>query len=588
MAIQIFDDLDKTFEGRLREHRIITKSYRGERGEITVTSATAIIESRFNFSVLDRLHDPCFIAIERETANQPTYLIYEAVAPAATHFQMLGMDVAMPTIVRKEFLDTISKGWGKSEETWIDIVAVPTRHKMETTAGEPAFERSKLTPLTGAKVHLLSTEAVKRFLCVEKGPSIGTLLGFQMPLTIDIGDLVRYHSGTFGYTGSGKSNLTSCLIRKALEDDSTLKVVVFDVAGEYVIHLLDLLKEEGEVFSTEECDDVDKFLSSQVIPETLEEKLGGSKILEQCANRIVDSGRVRPISLVKASEITLEYVIAKLQEAAASERAGAVQARLAVQKLETLIATLRLNPRIGLSKIPSDAKEAIRAILSDLLSKLSERTALRADAASLIEYLETASPTDEGDLMNPHRLARHVLSEKSPRLSIVYLPEPDDARLAVSNFLRSLLMLKKGSSATRKKRLLIVLDEAQEFIPDRTRMDDYSDTSNRAVESLLRHGRKYRAHCWLSTQRVAHLNVNALHQLHSYFVSVLPRSYDRWVIAEAFSLNTAILDKTTDLDIGEWLFVSYKATQQKNIPTFIKAPDNEEIVVARLKQDLIS
>jgi hypothetical protein len=148
-------------------------------------------------------------------------------------------------------------------------------------------------------------------------------------------------------------------------------------------------------------------------------------------------------------------------------------------------------------------------------------------------------------------------------------------------------MLKKSSSLAQKKRILVVLDEAQEFIPDRAKTSDYSENSNMAVESLLRHGRKYRAHCWLSTQRVAHLNVNALHQLHSYFVSILPRSYDRWVIAEAFSLNTAILDKTVDLDTGEWLFVSYKATRQKNIPTFIKAPDNEEIVATRLK-DLTS
>ncbi|MBS7623280.1 ATP-binding protein [Candidatus Bathyarchaeota archaeon] len=165
---------------------------------------------------------------------------------------------------------------------------------------------------------------------------------------------------------------------------------------------------------------------------------------------------------------------------------------------------------------------------------------------------------------------------------MIYLPEPDDARLATSQFIMSLLALKKSMGANRSRRVLLILDEAQEFIPDRVRSEDFTDMSNRAVEALLRHGRKYRAHCWLSTQRVAHLNVSALHQLHSYFVSVLPRSYDRWVIAEAFSLNTALLDRTIELETGEWPFVSYKATRQKNIPTFIKAPNNEDILASRL------
>jgi hypothetical protein len=55
------------------------------------------------------------------------------------------------------------------------------------------------------------------------------------------------------------------------------------------------------------------------------------------------------------------------------------------------------------------------------------------------------------------------------------------------------------------------------------------------------------------------------------------------VIADAFSLSYDLLDKTTELDIGEWLFVSYKATKQRNVPAFVKTPDNEKIVSNLLK-----
>ena len=65
-------------------------------------------------------------------------------------------------------------------------------------------------------------------------------------------------------------------------------------------------------------------------------------------------------------------------------------------------------------------------------------------------------------------------------------------------------------------------------------------------------------------------------------VTVLPRFYDRMVIADAFSLSYDLLDKTTDLETGEWLFVSYKATKQRNVPVFLKTPNNEEILTSKL------
>jgi DNA helicase HerA-like ATPase len=127
-----------------------------------------------------------------------------------------------------------------------------------------------------------------------------------------------------------------------------------------------------------------------------------------------------------------------------------------------------------------------------------------------------------------------------------------------------------------KTPVLAVLDEAQEFIPRDAKGTAHD--SNLAVEALLRQGRKYKLYAWISTQRVAYLNTNALQQLHSYFVSTLPRLYDRMVIADAFSLDYSILDKTANLQTGEWLFVSYKATRQKNIPAFITVENNEDII----------
>ena len=153
--------------------------------------------------------------------------------------------------------------------------------------------------------------------------------------------------------------------------------------------------------------------------------------------------------------------------------------------------------------------------------------------------------------------------------------------MIVSQFIHKLLYLKRTAGKAKEK-VLIVLDEAQEYIPDRTREEDHTDISNIAVEALLRQGSKYRAHCWLGRQRVAHLNVSALQQVHSYFINMLPRIYDHMTVADAFAVSYDLLDKTLDLETGQWLFVSYKATKRRSVPVFIQAPDNETMLAKAL------
>lgn len=40
--------------------------------------------------------------------------------------------------------------------------------------------------------------------------------------------------------------------------------------------------------------------------------------------------------------------------------------------------------------------------------------------------------------------------------------------------------------------------------------------------------------------------------------------------------------KTLDLETGQWLFVSYKATKRRGVPVFIQAPDNEAVLAKAL------
>lgn len=78
--------------------------------------------------------------------------------------------------------------------------------------------------------------------------------------------------------------------------------------------------------------------------------------------------------------------------------------------------------------------------------------------------------------------------------------------------------------------------------------------------------------------------MSALQQLHSYFVSTLPRNCDGMVIAESFILDYRVLDRTPQLSVSEWLFVPHGTIRQQNVPVFIKTENNEEAVYEYAKK----
>ncbi|MGC9145220.1 MAG: ATP-binding protein [Nitrososphaeria archaeon] len=573
--LKVFDDINGKFEARLRDQRERITSTRGREGEITVSSQVALLEVKFDDEVFEKLQEPQFVAVEKK-GNQ--YLIYEIASIKPLHYQMVGMDERIPRDIRWEMMESVHESWKESNETWINVWAVPTKYGMTVYDGNIEFVKDNSIPLPGSRVYLLSRESVERFLSIEDGIAIGKLLGFELDLKVNLNSMVKYHMGAFGFTGSGKSNLLSYLIRKSLEADKELKAIVFDIAGEYGIHLLDELIKEGEMFSTEKLDSADAFLDSQVLPDTLEEKVSLEE-LKIHINAFLKNKSVKLVSTLKPPTTTLRQLYEMLQQ---ELKAGT--GRRELERLLELITSKGYTEETDVTALKDEDKTELINILESLMNYVSEKSNVYKSMQSLSEYLNSSEAQNKKETItvNPEDLADYVLKDNSKRLTVVYVPEPEKARAIASAFIDRLLYLKKTTGS--RKKILVVLDEAQEFIPDKTSRDDYSDISNRSVEALLRQGRKYRAHCWLSTQRLAHLNTNAVQQLHSYFVSTLPRLYDRLVIADAFSLNTDIIERTTELETGQWLFVSYRATRQKNVPVFIQAPNNEEILIENLKK----
>ncbi|MDG7007464.1 MAG: ATP-binding protein [Nitrososphaerota archaeon] len=575
-----FDTMGGEFDARLKRNTVTTRTSKSDGRELTVSNPLAIIEARFSYKVLDRLYFPSFVAIERDVGGEKRYVMFEVVGVTPTHYQLSGVDSSMPTLLRKEYLDTINDSWGKSQETWIDLAAVPTSYCAKIGGGGMEFTRAPYAPLPGAKAWLLSTPAVERFLCVDGGEAIGTMAGFNLPFTVDMDNLIRYHAGFFAFTGSGKSNLASMLLRMALKRDPGLTAVVIDIAGEYAVNLLDLLGDQARMITTETFDNEQEFISSQAVPESLEET-AGRKAVEQALSKVWTRG-VDRLSLQEGAGIDLAWIQQLLENTVDSAKAGGTAAKISLAKLTMeFYEKAGYRPSTKLTDLDAASRKALTALLTDLSQKVHEKSGLKSETDLILDMLESGDfGSTLSTRLSPEKLAEQLAKGQAPRLNVLYLPEPMQARIATERLIRRLLFLKKKYG--NKQRVLFLLDEAQEYIPDEHTDREYTTQSNRAVEQLLRQGRKYRLHCWMATQRVARLNVNALQQLHSYFVSTLPRMYDRMVIADAFALPYEVLERSADLGTGDWLFVSFKAAKQRNVPVFLKTENNEATIAKSL------
>ena len=226
-------------------------------GKATITFKTARIEASYSPDIIKKIEAGRLIAIPNVMGvnSKNNYSIYEVADVYPMHYSMQTLDRNQPGAIRKEFMTLIEKEWQQgSKNTWIEIVAAPTGYMMQLIAGgrEPNFIRKNIAPLTGSEVNLLSDETVQKLICYTPKETksmehytIGHLLGAtdnRIPFTVNIEKLLHYHVGAFAFTGSGKSNLTSLVIRKAMNSVPNVKFVIFDISSEYGVNILDLLR----------------------------------------------------------------------------------------------------------------------------------------------------------------------------------------------------------------------------------------------------------------------------------------------------------------------------------------------------------
>lgn len=625
----IFESLDGKFIARLRE--IASNTRTTADGKATITFKTARVEAVYSPDVIKKIEAGRLMAIPNvmSVGTNDSYSIYEIADVYPLHYSMLTLDSSQPGAIRKEFMTMIEKEWQTgSKSTWIEIVAVPTGYVMQLDHSQPSsssnspqledgnggqdgdikglrFVRKNTAPLAGSQAHLLSKETIQKFICYTPRDkenkrtlndyTIGHLLGVtesELPLSVNIEKMLHYHVGVFAFTGSGKSNFTSLAMRKALSTVEDVKFVIFDVSSEYGINVLDLLRSyPSRVIFTENikgknsAEKAEDYQRRHVVPEALADK---KDMLLVSIEEIINQDKIRKISIESDAEQGLQGLnsyaglLGTLAELA-GEKYGAAPQKMLIPTVSATIRKFMVDNNIEDPDMPM-GKETLPLIQS--VEKLLAEAKLRQDAAiiSLFANLKLIleNPVEKRDVTtyDSEKLVQEVMDDgkDSPKVFVINLPEADDARTFCAQIINRVFRYRKNSFKLNP-RVVFVFDEAQEFIPADKKREDGTDSSSRAVEKLLRHGRKYFLHGWISTQRIAHLNTNALQQLHSYFVSTMPRPYDRQLISDTFAIDDAFMERTLMFQNGDWLMTSFKATNTQNVPVFFHSVNNEDFIL---------
>jgi hypothetical protein len=609
-----FTDFDGKFNARLAA--VIPRFFTG--GEETKVAGTSAryqcrVKVEYQKDLMGLLEEGMLLAVKNfkhVELDSERYTLMEVSRVWPEHFGLRGLSDHGYYPMQFEIIEQSESDWQTDDTStmMIQIDAVPVNYDLILSKScEFKFVKGFSYPVAGSPCYVLNGEMINRMynqkIAEEYGidtsksvedaridQRLGLIKMFEagktvIPIYVDFEKLVRYHFGVFAFTGGGKSNLVSNVLRKLLLHTDNTKVVIFDISCEYIFLLLDMLadpKIHSKVILEHKIDSLEQLFNSVVKPREYETDERTKKGLQ----RIIDQGKLAYYTKPRQQIPTYNQFMGELDD----QRGGSLDKPHYINALDKIYDAIRgYVEEHGLSEnqhVTEDFIHYVDQIATETVEqfKVHDKSGLYAWATtrnSIIDIIKKGQEKDtEGTSGLTVEKIREVLEDKKTSLVCISISDPYTIKELAINLTQDLLVRRKRRFMV-KPYVLIVFDEAQEFIPSNGAGIEAKCSAH--VETLLRQGRKYGLGVCIATQRIAYLNTNALQQIHTYFVGTLPRPYDRQLVSDTFIVDKGILEKTLEFAPGDWLLSSYIATGMENVPIFIKADNAENEVEKYLK-----
>jgi hypothetical protein len=219
------------------------------------------------------------------------------------------------------------------------------------------------------------------------------------------------------------------------------------------------------------------------------------------------------------------------------------------------------NEQLSVQRIPDRTARyllELRDVLNDCINKIH-----------MISSIPVGYRLDVEGLI---RIINDVKNYPGPWLFIIISEHPDLLREFFARVGDALYneRRRKGLSAPP---VLFIVDEADEFVGaayGESGTPPSMGESRSTAETIARRGRKLGIGIGIATQRVAYIDTKLMGQLHTYFVSKLPRRSDRERVAEAFGVSLGTIDRTLALrSPRQWLVISHSSVELHSTPYFV-------------------
>ena len=573
-------------------------------------------QTRFGFVVwfpfmrssMTKIREGSLIAVKNFSTDKQTirYSVLRITLVLPNHYAMMTEKDGYPGFI-EEAATNAAKDWEQEspmeDTTKIICDAIPSMieivvpNQMTNAYGSsPRIAPESNIPMPGETVRLLDTQWTRNIInedIIKESTStieLGTLINSKDVEILALWDsIIRTHFGVFAYTNAGKSNLLSTMIYKIFTRASSVKLVVYDLMGEYGALLIDVIyhnpKEACIVYLSEFAmpQSVLEFwrdphnrvkletaakciVNTTILPKKLKKyetrfyepvrqllSNGGIKIMSVDDNKTLRDlvkGYIDSMSWGESSALSkfLNHV-----------RKYSNDQQVSVSNIEYMLKMID-GYDIGYANIIK-AENARRDIVNMLESEKSKINATyRIDSKFKISMQEIED----------------TLNDCNKKTLYVIQGSDDEEVRYISKHIGDAILDTRRARGIISPAVSFIYDEADQFIAQDSDAQQGMKESKRTAEQIARRGRKYGLGVGIATQRIVYLDTNILGQPHTYLVSKLPRITDRERIQQAFGLSDDAMSETMRFGVGQWLLISHSATGMDGVPIPIQIEDANE------------
>jgi len=572
-------------------------------------------QGRFTFELmcqytrlgLDGLQVGDLVGIENYTPSSNGERVYSVLALSQVypvHFAAQGSNAYPGHIF--ESMRAIKDDWESQEErplhltTTITIQAVPTGYQFSYNPryGDelPGLEEERNLPMIGAEVRPLSVEMVSAIINQGMGGQPDSPLQHkkftELNIKLDQESLLTTHFGIFGFTGVGKSNLVSSLVSSlCFENEEPLSnFIIMDPNDEYLGLFIDKFLETPEEVSyvhigsdslhglvTQALGDETHDPSPEILrimreqlrlPPPLQERYNNDETFRHRITRGLTNVFHRTKIVLPFEDVAT--LIRKVVKEQTDERTG-VQVKDAMRQILETWTNIYVDEPVNQTTINDAIDFAQNRLDRGPINNIATLSTRGTAEGILTRTINTLRAESRRLAEIPHNAIIQIndlisrLSNREIRQTVIITGRRDSDIKHFSALLGNAIYERRRHMTTRNPFITFIFDEADLFIPQ-TGSDEDTLMVRELCVTLARRGRKFGLGLGISTQRSSMLDTEVMSNLHTYFVSKLPRVDDRRRVAEAFGISEDQLTPTFTFRRGNWLVISHDATGLKGVP----------------------